>query len=156
MAQSDFDHYSAATVKTGKTVKLALTFFSPHPRAEGRHPSIEVEMIGDANESYLNDQIARANARIQLGEDGSKLSKKKLYEQLEKNRETLIKHSIKGMTDVFKKGGVPADGTSREELAGFVRSWASDVVLKVWNFVINAENFREPVIYDDPQALAEK
>lgn len=166
----DYDHYGAAQVTAGKTVPLALTFFNPHPMASGHHPVLDVEHIGDTNEAFLNDMIARSNARVQIGEDTSKLSKKKLSDIMEKNRDTLIKYSVKGMRYVYKKGGTLAiDGKPKpgddpeaptcrdtDQLAAFIRSWSQDVVHKVWTFVTNAENYRETVIHGDARELAEK
>lgn len=154
-ASDDFNHYAAQTIVGGKTVPFVLNFFAPHPSAAGEHPVIHCEHIGDYNDSFMNDSIARANAKIQIGDDDSvrKLTRQKLDEVLEINRETIWKHGVRRLQYVFKKNGEEA---TEADIQGFVKSWPKDVVLKVWRMITNAERFREPAIYADPKALAEK
>ncbi len=164
-APSDFDHYAAQTIVGGKTVPFVLNFFAPHPLAKGEHPVIDCEHIGDYNDSFMNDSIARANAKIQIGDDDSvrKLTKAKLDEVLETNRETIWKHGVRSLQHVYKRNRGPDAAevpfvlaTTAEDIQGFVKSWPKDIVLKVWRMITNAERFREPAIYADPKALAEK
>ena len=156
MPASDYDHYAEQVVTPGKTVPLSLNMLRNPPAANGEHPLLNIEYLGDTNDAFQNDSIAKANAKTQIGDDNTKWSKAKWVELTEKNRETLIKYAVRKIEHVYRRDGSKVDEV---DIAGFMKRLSADIIWVIWRFAINADNFREPGSYPDPatvKPLAEK
>ncbi len=139
-----FEQIRSAGLKPGKTVPLILNMLPGEP-------VIHVEHLGDENTGFLNDAIAKANAKAALGTKGQKLSRAKLDEMREKNRATLAKHSVRSLEAKHSDGRAATD----KDIPEFVDALPADVVDIVVQFVNDAENFRDRM-ESKPEDLAEK
>lgn len=140
-----FDQFRKAELEPGHTVPMVLDMLPGEP-------VIHVEHLGETNSTYLDDEIARANAKPASagGKGQQKISKVKLAEIRTKRRATLAKHVIRKL-EAKHSDGKPA---TVEDIPLFVDSIPGDVVDTIWNFANNAENFRPSL--DDVKDLAEK
>ncbi len=143
-----FDHISKAALTPGKTIPLSLDMLPGTP-------VIDVEHLGDENASYLDDEIAKANAKgVSAGsQKGKKVTPARLVEIREKRRDIIAKHAIRHLKDVKHSDGKQATDA---EIPAFAAALPGDVVDKIWDIVTDAELFRERSIDGDPKALAEK
>lgn len=144
-----FGKIAAATLVAGKTVALKLDMLPGQP-------VVHVEHLGETNEDYWNDQIARANTQdsVSVGRraGGGKITRKTVHKRREKDRETLTKYAVRHLEAKHDDGRDATDA----DIPEFMQSIPPDVVDTIRDFVLNEENFREGIPESDPQELAGK
>lgn len=140
--------YSAAVLKPGKTIPVSLDMLPGKP-------AVQLEHLGDENVSWLNDQIAKANAKIAMAAftDNKKkqLSPKKIEEARKLRRDILAKHAVRGLT-AKHKDGTPA---TVSDIPMWCDAIPPDVVDKLWSIANDDELYRD-VDEQDSKELAEK
>ena len=140
--------FAASNLRPGKTVALKLNMLPGQP-------VIHVEHLGESNQTFWNDQIARANSRdavaaIVASKPG-KITKKVIKERRKKDRETLAKHAVRDL-EAKHSDGRPA---TRDDIPDFMDAIPDDVVDIIRDFAQDPENFRDRV-EADPEDTAEK
>lgn len=143
-----FSHISKAVVPPGKTVPLVLDMLPGSP-------VLHVEHLGESNQQYWNDQIARANtAEARVGDRANQaITKRGLKKRRDKDRETLAKFSVRDI-EARHTDGTPA---TKEDIPDFLEACPDDVIDTIRDFVINPDNFRERgAAPADPSDTAEK
>lgn len=140
--------YSAAVLKPGRLIDISLDMLPGKV-------SVKLEHLGDENLSYLNDQIAKANAKLAIVASGDKktqLTLKKLEENRKLRRDILAKHAVRELTATHNNG----TAATNDDIPAWVDAIPGDVVDKLWNFANNEELYRDVVVEPDSKALAEK
>lgn len=138
-----FRHIEAQHVKAN-TVPLVLD------QLRG-NPILHVEHLGDTNSEFWSDAIAKANAASSNRKQ--KISEQLIRENRLKNRDTVAKHSVRKLENVFHDDKTPA-GVA--DIRDVVFSLPDDVFDVVWGFVNDANNFRATGIEGDTGELAKK
>lgn len=144
-----FDDYEQAALKPGKTVAMKLDMLP-------RSPVVHLEMLGETNATYLNDQIAQANAKLVTAGSGGKkqLSKKRLLEMRERRADIISKHGIRKLEATHSNGKTATQDEIPEWVASVLK-WTPDVIDQIWDFANNPEFYRDAIVSDTEQ-LAEK
>lgn len=139
-----FRHIEAQHIKAANTVPLVLD------QLRG-NPVLHVEHLGDTNADFWSDAIAKANAASSNRK--VKISDELIRENRLKNRDTVAKHSVRRLENVFHDDKSPATSA---DIRDVVFSLPNDVFDVVWSFVNDANNFRETAIDGEPSELAKK
>lgn len=138
----DFSNYAEQGMHFGKTVPYEVTELV---NADGTHPIVHLEHLGETNISLVEESLAQAGSEQDAPAD--------TLARLASSQETVIKHSAKRIERVFFADGTPATDA---DIAGFIRSMPPRTFHRLLSYAMNAANFYKQVITSDPGALAEK
>lgn len=153
-----FEQYAAAGLRSGKTTALVLNMLPGWRDADGKmqYPVVHVEHLGETNQTFWNDQIARANSREAIAAvmaKPGKITKKVLSARRKKDREALAAHAVRRL-EARHKDGTPATAA---DIPDFMEAIPDDVVDVIRDFAMDPENFREAASDDaDPEETAGK
>jgi hypothetical protein len=113
---------------------------------DGTHPAVHVEMLSLANATVAGEAIANAGAEPEP-EPTAALDKDK------RSRETVIKHCVRRLENVFFGDGSPA---SDADIAPFVHALPFRAFNRLGAYVVNEANFCKHPVLGKPKDIAEK
>lgn len=135
----DFSNYEKQAPRSGQTVPYEVTELK---NPDGTHPIVHIEHIGDSNETFVEEMLARAGADEVDETHAAKLATA---------RDRVIRHAARRLERVFFSDGTQATDA---DIPGFVRALPVRAFDRMARFAMSEAPFVE--IATDPQALAEK
>lgn len=148
-----FGSYKSQAPKVGKTFKHVLRGLR---NADGSHPAVHIEHLGEENKPYWLELLAKMKADAQAAVASSATPAemaKDMGEERAQNREILLRHSARRIENVFHDDGAAATDA---DIAAFVRSIPDGDFDVLFRAAQNPNNFRDYPITGDPAAIAEK
>lgn len=143
---SDFSNYAEQGLQPGRTVPYEVTELV---NADGSHPVLHIEHLGEANESLLEERIARARAHKADAPDEAPGP----VEVRRLNIEAVVKHAAKRLENAFKSDGSAATDA---DIPAFIRAMSVKAFTRLFLYVTDEQHFCTFPIAEKPQALAEK
>ena len=140
-----FNNIKDSAPKPGKLVSVVLDMLP------GR-PVVHLEHLGDTNESWTADQIARANSKTSLGFGSRKASKKLLREIVERKRQAIADHAIRDLEAKHSDGTL----ATKADIPAFTEALPPHVVEMIYDFASNANNWIELPAESEVSAVAGK
>lgn len=141
----DFDNYAEQGLQFGRTVAYEVTELV---NADGTHPIVHLEHLGIVNASVVEEIIARASANEKADE-----GPKGPLETHARDREAMIKHSVRRLENTFKKDGTAATDA---DIPAFVNALPYKVLHRMMLHAVGEANFCKIPIAEKPAVLAEK
>lgn len=140
----DFSNYAGQGLQFGKTVAYPVTELV---NADGSHPILDVEHVGQANTSFIEELIATAKA------DDKEESPLRLADAVRANRDRLSKHAVRHLRNTFFSDGAEATDAA---IPAFIDALPAIALERLLAFVSDPRNFCAYPIAEKPAAVAEK
>jgi hypothetical protein len=147
-----FGNYTSQAPKTGKTSPCVLRGLR---NADGSHPVVHVEYLGEENRPFYLEQLAKAQTRmraVMASSTPADMDRQAREDRLD-NRETVIQHAARKLENVFHVDGSLA---TEADISGFIRSIPDRDFDQLFAHAQNHNNYRDYPIVGEPQAIAEK
>lgn len=147
-----FSGYKSQAPKVGKTFKYVLRGLR---NADGSHPAVHIEHLGEENKAFWLELLAKAQADARAAASASTPAEmdKDRRESRALNRDRLIRHSARRLENVFHDDGTPA---TDKDISGFILSIPDGDFDALFAAAENPANYRDYPIAGDPATIAEK
>lgn len=127
-------------------------------RTQHGSPVLLVEHLGETNQGWWLDVLARATAADDnTPKSGGKLTAqalaKAVTESRARNRGIVAKHAVRDLDNVFWGDGSAA---VKDDIPALIDALPDDVFDALWAYVNDADHFRDYTIADSPANIAEK